>query len=726
MSDAPTKILLVEDNLGDAGLIKAALREDSSAAPTFDLVHAERLSEALKLLREADFGLVLLDLMLPDGSGVNNVVRVKDVAPSLPIVIMSGINDEAVAIEAMRNGAQDYLIKGEVEASLLARALRYAIERKRIETQIQQLRNQESVLREINIDLTSTLDLNSVLDALLEKIITLLPGIAATIRLKNRETGTWEPVACRNLDEQDWRRAPAIRNGSGLTETVVSAQKAVVVRNVQNHPNTGNPEFMVRNHLVTFLGIPLVVKDEILGVLGLYTRSERTFTPEQIDFFSAIGNQAAIAIHNSQLYEGIKRANERQAALYEINRAMTSSLDLGAILDSLLKKIINLRPNGAAFIRLLNHETGEMEAAACGNLDKADWQGLLSRADQGLAHIVMSARTPVAIPDVRNDPRSRHPDFNERNGLMSFLGLPLIVDEVFLGVLAIYTRESHEFGREEVEFFGTLASQASIAIRNSRLYEKLKTSNETLEKTLEIKSVLTGVMAHELKTPIQVIMGAAGLLSMGMCGDLSDEQRRRIETIEGGADELLQLIDSSLQMARLEQGQVHLRVTEICSRSLLAELESEFQSKFQNKGVELNIQAPPPGFFLKSDRIKLKEILRNLIDNARKFTPSGSVTVTFANQENNRAEIMVSDTGIGIDKEILPKIFEAFYQVDPRHKEHAGAGLGLNIVKRLVAALSGEIEATSEVGRGTTFRITLPRVISEPEPQNAAATEYLN
>jgi two-component system phosphate regulon sensor histidine kinase PhoR len=92
------------------------------------------------------------------------------------------------------------------------------------------------------------------------------------------------------------------------------------------------------------------------------------------------------------------------------------------------------------------------------------------------------------------------------------------------------------------------------------------------------------------------------------------------------------------------------------------------------------------------------------------------VTVAFANKGNDRVEIVVSDTGIGIDREILPKIFELFYQLDPRHKEHAGAGLGLNIVKRLVTALSGEIEATSEVGRGTTFRITLPSVIAEPDP----------
>lgn len=538
---------MVEDNPGDAGLIRAALHGNSYSEGKFELVHVEHFSEALQLLKEDAFDLLLLDLMLPDACGVEMVTRLKDAAPSLPIVIMSGIDDEAVAIEAMRNGAQDYLIKGQVDTGMLVRALRYAIERKRVEAQIQQLREREAVLREINVALTSTLDLNSVLDVLLDKIITLRPRNAACIRLHNYETGVMEPVACRNLDEADWR-------------------------------------------------------SEVIS------------------------------------------------------------------------------------------------------------------AGQNLSHAVKSVGAPVAILDICNDPRSGHTDFLRRNGLVSFLGLPLIVDAEFLGVLAVFTREPHEFERGEIEFFSTLASQASIAIRNSHLYAKLKASNETLEKTLEIKSVLTGVMAHELKTPLQVIMGAASMLSEGLCGELGDEQKERVEAIESGADELLQLIDSSLQMVRLEQGKVHLTVTDICPKTLIGELALEFAKPFQRKGIELNVSAPPSGYMLKSDRIKLKEILRNLIENARKFTAQGHVTVEFAKKEKGWVEIVVSDTGIGIDGETLPKVFDLFYQADSGEREQGGAGLGLNIVKRLVTVLGGEIEVASQVGQGTTFRITLPSDISERHP----------
>ena len=235
---------------------------------------------------------------------------------------------------------------------------------------------------------------------------------------------------------------------------------------------------------------------------------------------------------------------------------------------------------------------------------------------------------------------------------------------------------------------------------------------DALEKALEVKSVLVGVMVHELKTPIQVIMGNAELLAESICGELKPDQKERVRTIENGADELLRLIDSTLNMVRLERGKMALVATEVCVSDLLAELKAEFQSAFQRKGIELEVQLPPPESIMKTDRVKLKEIFRNLLENARKFTHSGKVTVEFASRDNDRVEFVVRDTGVGIKDDLLPKVFELFYQVDASPEEPAGAGLGLNIVKRLVDALSGEINVNSQLGKGTTFRVTLAREIT--------------
>jgi signal transduction histidine kinase/ActR/RegA family two-component response regulator len=544
MSHASTKILLVEDNTGDAGLLRAAFSEVSTSNFSFRLVHAERVTQALACLTQEPFDVVLLDLSLPDAGGLETIVRVRDAAPSLPIVIMTGLDDENVAVEAIRQGAQDYLVKGQVDSGVLVRAIRCAIERKRIESQLQYLRNRDAVLRDVNVALTSTLDLKSVLDVLLGKIGDMLPGFATTIRLRNSETEVWDPVACRNLDENHWRRVPALSSGAGLTAAVVAARKPVVVSDVQNDPCTRDQDFMIDNGLVSFLGVPLFSKGEILGVLGLYAKTK------------------------------------------------------------------------------------------------------------------------------------------------------------------------HEFVAEEVEFIDTLGGQAAIAISNSRLYEQIKTAHDALEKVLEIKSVLVGVMAHELKTPIQVIMGSAGLLAEGICGELTRDQRERVKVIEHSADELVQLIESALDMIRLEHGKMPLFVTEVRVSALLTELKSEFEDAFGKKGVELVIHSPEPEFVIKTDLIKIKEVLRNLIENARKFTRQGRVEVQFRANKTDRVEFVVKDTGIGIPNELVPKIFDLFYQIDSSHREHASGGLGLNIVKRLVGAMSGEIDVKSEVGKGTTFRIILPNEIS--------------
>jgi signal transduction histidine kinase len=539
-----TKLLLVEDNPGDAGLVRLALEEASGPEWKFEMLRVERLSEAVEALKQSSFDLVLLDLSLPDAHGFDTVVRMRNAAPTLPIVIMTGLDDQALAIEAMRRGAQDYLVKGQVDSAWLARAVRYAIERKRTEAQINRQLQRQTVLNEINQAITSTLDLQSVMDILLDKIGKVFPHLAMLVRVLDTDKKSLEGVAFRNLDHSSWE-------------------------------NTASPP-------------------------------------------------------------------------------------------------------GAS-----------------------------------LSNAVIEAKTPLLIRDVQNDPRSRRPEFLRKNGFVSYLGLPLIVKEEAVGVLAFFSREADAFAKEDVDFLSTLAGQAAIAIHNSALYERLKTANETLEKALDVKSVLTGVMAHELKTPIQVIMGAAGLLSSGICGELTEEQSKPIVTIERGADELLELIDRTLQMARLDQGKIPLTLCEVAVAELLAELRSDFDGAFRAKGVELEVADPTDRPVMNTDRVKVKEILRNLLENARKFTAQGKVTVGFAEQPDGTVEFVVSDTGIGISKESLPKIFDLFFQVDPAAKQHASAGMGLNIVKRLVAALCGEIEVSSEPGKGTSFRVTLPKVVAD-------------
>ncbi len=537
METQATRVLLIDDNEGDAGLVRFALRAESSAEHCFSAEHVFRLSDALKALSEQTFDLVLLDLSLPDVNGLETLARVRDAAPDLPIVIMTGLNDESIAVEALRLGAQDYLVKGQADNRAVIRAILYAVERKRIEVQLQKQRARQAALREVNVAITSTLDLHAVLDIFLEKVAELLPGVVIAVRLLNDESGELEPLACRGLDEDAWKKTTA-------------------------------------------------------GIRG---------------------------------------------------------------------------------------------------------QGILDRTEV------------VVIADSAEDLWARSDDFMERNRLNAYVGVPLKTELHFLGVIGFYARERRGFSDDDIDLMTTLAGQALVAIQNSRVHERLKAANDALVQTLEIKSVLVGVMAHELKTPIQIILGSAELLATGLCGELSPDQLERVKAIETSGNELLDLIKSTLDMARLEHGKMSLMLAEVAVSELLGELKAEAEIAFREKNLELEIALAPAGSTIRSDKIKLKEVLRNLLDNARKFTLSGKVVVEFAVRDDDMVEFCVRDTGPGISSELLPRIFDMFYQADEAAKDQVAAGLGLNIVKRLVEAMSGSIEVASEVGKGTAFTVILPK-----------------
>src|ERR1043166_193803 len=412
MAKASTKLLLVEASVANAELFQAAIHKASTIEDRFELVHVSRLADALERLEQVSFDLALLDISLPDISHFEALAQIRAAAPKLPVLIIAGFNDEKLAMEAVRKGAQDYLVESDLDRRTVVRAIRYAIDRKRVEGQLVEQRTRQAVLHELNLAISSTLDLHSMLHLFLDRAAQLLPNFAFTIRLQDDDLGELQPLACRNLDEADWKK-----------------------------------------------------------ILPTERRVER-------------------------------------------------------------------------------------------------------------AKRVMAARAPLVITDALTHATTSDLDFLQHNGLVSYVGVPLVARGDCLGVIDFYTRERHEFTDDEVEFLATLAGQAAVAIHNSQFYQRLKTANEALEKTLEAKGVLAGVMAHELKTPLQVIMGAAGLLSAGMCGPLNDDQRERVRSIEASADELRELIESTLSMASLGEGKATVIVSEVRVRNVLADLKAEFTEAF--------------------------------------------------------------------------------------------------------------------------------------------------
>jgi len=306
MDQTIRKVLLIEDNPGDARLLKEAIREITPLP--FELIHVDRLDLGIERLHQHDFAAVLLDLSLPDAKGIETVVRMQREVSGMPTVVLTGLDDDAVALDAVRAGAQDYLVKGEIDGRLLVRSLKYAIERKLLQEATDKHLEQITVLKDINTALTSTLDLSAVLDTLLEKMALLMPEVATTISLTNRETALLEPVACRNIDEQDWRAAAIRWETEGSVSDVAIAMKSpLLIPDLPNDPRALNPEFFRNNGFTAYLGIPLTANDEVLGLIACYAKEQRAFSDQDTEFLGALAGQASVAIRNSQVHGEIHK-----------------------------------------------------------------------------------------------------------------------------------------------------------------------------------------------------------------------------------------------------------------------------------------------------------------------------------------------------------------------------------------------------------------------------------
>jgi len=249
----------------------------------------------------------------------------------------------------------------------------------------------------------------------------------------------------------------------------------------------------------------------------------------------------------------------------------------------------------------------------------------------------------------------------------------------------------------------------AIAIHNAQLFEDVKQQAVELERANSVKSEFLSVMSHELRTPLNVVMGYTGMLQDGMIGEISKEQERVLEKVLKHSGDLLSMITSILDVTSLEAQLVKLEREEVQVSQVLDELRRGYELP-PGKDLALIWDYPSELPTLTTDRGKLRHILRNLINNAVKFTNNGSVTISAWYYPARRTmEIRVADTGIGISPEALPVIFDRFRQVDSSETRlHGGVGLGLYIVKRFTDLLGGKITVESESSKGSIFTLVLP------------------
>lgn len=433
----------------------------------------------------------------------------------------------------------------------------------------------------------------------------------------------------------------------------------------------------------------------------------------------SLERREAEAAHSSKQ---IHQQRQQQEALYDLNRGITSTLDVESVLRILLDHIALLFSSYAVTVSWINPQTRTLETIASreGTGSELSDRDLLGA--QSLPLLVLQRQTLLSIADGRVDAGAADPDIFLHHGWVSYLGLPLLVKNEALGVLSFYSRNRHEFTRDETTFLSALVNEAAIAIHNSQLFEQTRQQALELEKSNKIKDEFLGVMSHELRTPLNIIMNYSEALRMGTFGEIRPEQARGTDKIRQQASHLLSLINGILEITKIESGTVSVEAHSVDLKSFLADLKSDYMLPLEN-GVALVWADTGELPSMITDQLKLKQIVTNLINNAIKFTEHGSITVSAGiSPDKSSLEIHVCDTGPGMPAELLPFIFDKFRQIDSATtRNYSGAGLGLYIVKNFVRILGGTIDVRSTVGEGSVFTISFPVALDGREAEETHA-----
>ncbi len=293
----------------------------------------------------------------------------------------------------------------------------------------------------------------------------------------------------------------------------------------------------------------------------------------------------------------------------------------------------------------------------------------------------------------------------------SELAVPLVIGDRLLGVLDVQSSQPGRFQATDRQVYRILAAQLAVATQNAMYFGEQLQMAEKLREVDRLKTDFLARMSHELRTPLNSIIGFADVLLMGLDGDLTERMIEDLQLIRGSGYHLRDIIGDILDMSRIEAGRLELTYETFDLRRTATEMLATSAPLAEQKGLALQLDIDPRIGLISADRTRLRQILWNIVGNAIKFTDHGAITVSIQPQ-NGDVLFCISDTGIGIAPDNLPRIFDHFSQVEGTHRPSiGGTGLGLSISKSLVELHGGRLWVESRLDEGSTFRFIIPEGI---------------
>ena len=672
------RLLLIDDNEHDRALIVYKLKSEFPDLQVEQVTKAEDFHQALSA---GNFEFVITDYRVRWNDGVALLQDIKSRYPKCPVIMFTDSGTQEIAVEAMKAGLDDYIIKSAKHYVRLPVAVRSILQR------LEQQERAEKALQEANQRCADILE--SVTDAF--------------CALDQQFRFTY----VNRKSEQILLKTQAELLGKNIWEEYPEAVGSVFYQKYHEAATTKLPvQFEAFcPHLDMWLEVRVYPREDGLTIY-CHDISDRKRSESEREQFLA-REQAARAEAEAQ--------ERRSTFLAEASRLLASSLDYRTTLTSVATIAVPTLADWC-FVDIIEKNLTVFDNPIIVAFDpekEALIRELRERypppvdADFGAPKVLRTGQPEMVteIPEsfvlsIAQD--AEHLSLMRQLNAQSYMIVPLIAGQRKLGTMAfVLGQPERRYQKADLAMATELAQRAAIAIDNAMLYQEAWEANR-------IKDEFLAIVSHELRTPLNSMLGWAKLLRQGKLNQAT--AAKALETIERNAEVQKKLIEDILDVSRIVQGKIRLNLRPLHLIPVIDAVSESIRPIAQAKAIQFQSVLDPNVAQVTGDADRLQQVLWNLLSNAVKFTPSGGRIEIRLEQVNSMAQITVSDTGAGISADFLPYVFERFRQADGTStRANGGLGLGLAIVRHLVEMHNGTVYATSDgEGLGATFTVQLP------------------
>ena len=541
---------------------------------------------------------------------------------------------------------------------------------------------------------SDTEDPGEALRLILDEIIRVLRPSSASISLVNPDTKKLELEVSQGLPES-WQDMD-LALGQGITGWTALHGRSLIVPDVRKEPRY----IAIRENIRSEMAVPMEDRGSVIGVVNVDSETVACFDQQALKILTLLTNEATRVVSKLWLIRQIRAKANQLESLVNLGRRITGELDPESISQSLATEGRQLMNGHACSLSLLDPdgETLHIQSMIGRNGPLPAGQRVLIR--ESAVGIAIQRRRPVEVVNLPLVEESEFQQTIRQHGLVSMLAAPILFNDEVIGVLNVFTDRIHRFNNDEKKVFSTLAGLGAIAINNTRLYNRVFATEESLRRNEKLTTLgmLAAEIAHEIRNPLTVIK----LLfdSLGLQFQPGDARQTDLEVITEKIDQLEEIVERVLRFGRPREG--------MNTRCDLNDLASDtlrlVRLKLQQQKIDIRLQPHAEGLYVEVNKGQIQQVMLNLVLNATQAMEGGGVIHIETAAEEDQAVFTIRDTGSGIPDEQQAAIFDSFLSHRPD-----GTGLGLAISKRILRSHRGNIELLQSSSSGSAFRFWLPR-----------------